>query len=699
MFSINRFKGMTISIRVSIITLFVLLLSLVGFSIISVEYLALDKILSASTKKLIEQSSLLVKERLHAYILPLNHHLIEMKKMIEKGVINPDNQKQLDGFFIETINDEPEVFMIYYGTVAGDFFGVDRARSGKLSVTHIINSRKPPYRINYKIDDQYKTTKSDVVLNHYDPRTRPWYRQAVEAGKPVWTDVYQFFVLSNQLDFEPGITAAAPVYNKQGQIQGVVAMDLTVDGLQKFIQKLDVTDNALILIMNRHRQIIAYHDPLQRVDLSQKTLDRELMEKYKLPFPSFNLENHQSLVTSFKKDGKDYFLAYQHISDNRSDVFWQIIIIVPADDVLVPLKKASLRTVLVALLILLIGIIIVRLISLRISRPIIQLAKDAQRITKLDLTPKPALKTIITEIRYLDKSLQTMRSSLTSFQRYVPSSLVKKLMRTSKIAEVGGENKNITVLFSDIKDFTGLSEKTDPKMLMNYLSEFFQSMTDSVIHHHGTLDKYIGDAVMAFWNAPLTDNEHARHACQSAMDMIAAVAKLNEKNIEKGSPIINIRIGIHSGQAVVGNVGSSDRLSYTALGDTVNMASRLETINKLYNTRVIVSHATFQQTEKYFTFRLIDEVAVRGKQESSKIYELITETDTPNLDKHKKEFLEAFAAYQSGKWHESLVLFKKLTPAYKNDPLAAVYIDRCQFLLSLPPEHWDGVWHVESSIH
>lgn len=684
-------KKFKISIHVSIITLFVLLLSLVGFSIIGLQYQALNKILSSSAKHFIEQTSLLVKERLLYYLQPLTHDLIEIKDMLDYGIVDPSNSKQFDLFLLESIQHNDEIFMVYYGTVAGDFYGVDREQPGIIGLTHIINSTTPPTRIRYELDQQGHFLKKNPLKQNFDPRVRPWYRSAASTGKSIWTDIYPFHLFGKEHYFKPGITAAAPIYDKNKQLKGVIALDLTMDSLQYFIQHLEVTTNTVIYIINEKKQIIAYRDYTQDKDIRGKILQPEISQHFKVLSQS---PNDSQSVSSYKHDGQEYFLAHQTITSKDNAVSWQIIIVVPANDVLAPLKSVSLHHLLLTILILFLGIILVRYISQKISRPIIYLAKEAREITKLKLTPRPPLNTIIREISFMDKALISVRTSLASFQRYVPSSIVKKLMRSGKIAKVGGESQAITILFSDIRDFTQLAEVTAPKELMTILSEYFQLMTEAVIQRQGTLDKYIGDAVMAFWNAPFHDPLHALHACQTAVSMIEKVTILNHKHQNLGLPEFFVRIGINSGDAVIGNVGSEDRLSYTALGDTVNLANRLESSNKTYHTQIIVNESTVNQVGDVFNFRVLDEVAVRGKHISTIIYELITQPVSASFAEHKQEFALAFAKYQQGDWIESLALFKKLTPAYEGDRLASLYINRCQNLINSPPTHWDGIWRI-----
>lgn len=687
-----------ISIRVSIITLFVLLLSLVGFTIIGINYLAFNKVLNRSAKESIEQASLLIKERFQIYLNPLNLDLIEIKNALDKGIINPDNSEQFDKFLFESIRYNPEIFMVYYGTANGDFIGVDREKKGTIGLTHVINTKSPPINKHYELDAEGKIVKQKLLTRHYDPRVRPWFQQAVKEEKPIWTNVYTFYVFDKSDFLVPGITAASPIYDKNKNLKGVIALDLTVDGLQHFIRSLEVTKNTMIYVVNNQSNVIAYRNPQDHEDIRGKRLTSEWIKKLNIPLEKLDFNSFQPIVKSYIHNNQKYFFSYQPVLNRKGIEPWHIIIIVPEDDITEPLKNLSMRYILLTILVLLIGTILVRIVSQRISNPIIQLTEEAKEITMLNLKPRPLLKTRIKEISYMDRTLSTLRSSLTSFQRYVPSSLVKKLMNSGKIARVGGQNQTVTLLFSDIKDFTSIAESTSPQQLMTYLSDYFQYMTEAVIQHEGTLDKYIGDAVMALWNAPLKDAKHAFHACKTAGIMLERLKKLNQKNKRRRFPEFHIRIGIHTGDAVVGNVGSEDRLSFTALGDSVNLASRLESINKNYHTKIIVSHTTFIQVAKEFPFRMLDEVAVRGKRESIAIYELITETNLENLEKHKKEFEKAFLLYQKGSWEKSIVAFEKLTPAYPNDKLASVYIKRCRLLLTTPLHNWDGVWREGETI-
>ncbi|QEY52059.1 adenylate/guanylate cyclase domain-containing protein [Legionella longbeachae] len=680
-------RNFKISIHISIMALFVFLLSLIGFTIIGINYLAFNKLLNNSAKDLIAKTSLYVSERFQAYLDPLNHNLIEIRNAIRNDIINSDKEKLFEQFLFETIQGNPNMFMIHYGAANGDFFNINREEKRGLQLIHTVNSKPPFVNIRYELDNQGKIIKKESTTIPYDPRNRPWYQEVVRNKKPIWTNTYKFYLFGKK----PGVAVAAPIYDKNNNLKGVVAIALTINHLQQFIKELELTKNTMIFVINNNSNIIAFHDPRIAENILGKKLDPELLKKLNIP-PNILDEHFYSKIQSYVNGNQKYFFSYQPIFNKLGIEPWHILIITPENDVIKPLKNLSKGYILLTVLVLFIGAILVRFVSQKISNPIIQLAEESKKITMFNLKSKSPLKTIIKEISYLDKALSTLRSSLTSFQRYVPHSLVKKLVHTGKIARVGGQNQTISILFSDIKNFTTISESTPPQKLMTYLSDYFQSMTEAVIQHEGTLDKYIGDAVMAIWNAPTKDEEHAFHACETARVMNLRLKKLNIKHKQEGFPEFNIRIGIHTGEAIVGNVGSEDRLSYTALGDTVNSASRLESINKNYNTQIIVSDATFNQVSDKFPFRFLDEVAVRGKQESIAIYELITAQNLENLERHKQEFTQAFSLYQKGLWHKSIEAFIAITPAYPGDQLASIYIERCRVLAHNPPDHWDGVW-------
>jgi len=210
-----------------------------------------------------------------------------------------------------------------------------------------------------------------------------------------------------------------------------------------------------------------------------------------------------------------------------------------------------------------------------------------------------------------------------TFSYYLSPQVISELISNPEKLKLGGERKNLTVLFSDIRGFTSLSEKLNPEETVGILNEYLSSMTEIIFKYNGTLDKFIGDAVMAFWGAPIPQEDHAEKAVFCAIEMIEKLAQLQEQWKQQNKPIIDIGIGINTGEMVVGNMGSNQRMDYTVIGDNVNLASRLETLNKQYGTKIIISETTYQIVKDKIEAKLLGQVNVKGRQKPVTIYEVL----------------------------------------------------------------------------
>jgi adenylate cyclase len=208
------------------------------------------------------------------------------------------------------------------------------------------------------------------------------------------------------------------------------------------------------------------------------------------------------------------------------------------------------------------------------------------------------------------------------FSHYVSKEVLEKILKDPKNISLGGEEKFITILFSDIRGFTSVSEKLSPQKLVEMLNQYFSAMSGEILKHKGVLDKYIGDAIMAFWGAPVSDENQADNAVQAAIGMKEQLEGFNKKQKEKGKPEINIGIGIYSGLAVVGNIGSEIRFDYTAIGDSVNIASRIEGLTKTYKTKIIISESVKNRLKNSYPLELLGSVEIRGRNEPVKIYKI-----------------------------------------------------------------------------
>ncbi len=286
------------------------------------------------------------------------------------------------------------------------------------------------------------------------------------------------------------------------------------------------------------------------------------------------------------------------------------------------------------------------------------------------------------------------------FSQYVSSALVNQLIENPDRLKLGGEKKSLTILFSDIIGFTSFSEKKSPEELVKFMNEYLNAMTEIVLKNNGTLDKYIGDAIMAFWGAPIPLADHAIKACSTAMEMRKALNILREQYSSNPNDQIDIRIGIHTGEVVVGNMGSHKRFDYTVMGDNVNLASRLEGASKQYGTRVIVSEKTYNLIKDKFIVRLLDTVRVKGKSKPTKIFELLGfKDDTEAVEKigRLKLYLLGLEEYKVKKFNEAYQYFDKSIQKNPDDKPSWTYLERCQFYMETPPDkNWDGVFELKT---
>ncbi|RCK81389.1 MAG: Adenylate cyclase [Candidatus Ozemobacter sibiricus] len=282
--------------------------------------------------------------------------------------------------------------------------------------------------------------------------------------------------------------------------------------------------------------------------------------------------------------------------------------------------------------------------------------------------------------------------------RYMTKEVADQLMNSE--AELGGQMKELTVLFSDIRDFTTISEKLGPQETVAMLNEYFTLMVDIVFHHGGILDKFIGDAMLAVFGAPFSSGEDADRAVTTAIEMMRALRRFNADRQARGLEPIAIGAGINTDVVLVGNIGSLKRMDYTVIGDGVNLASRLEGANKFYGTHILISEKTYRSLKFRYHTREVDLLRVKGKKEPAKIYEVLDHYDResfPELEEVLRLHAEALDLYRRREWAKAEARFREVARLRPDDGLARVYLDRCaQFKIEPPPIGWDGVWTATS---
>lgn len=304
----------------------------------------------------------------------------------------------------------------------------------------------------------------------------------------------------------------------------------------------------------------------------------------------------------------------------------------------------------------------------------------------------------ITSFRVIQEEREK-RQIRKTFSQYLSPGVIALIEKDpKKYIRPGGEVKELTVMFSDIRNFTTLSEGLTPDELVNLLNQYLSTMTDIIFRNLGTLDKYIGDAIMAFWGSPYPQHDHAYRACRCALEMMAGLEELNRKWVELGRRPIAIGIGLNTGPVNVGNMGSNKRLAWTVMGDNVNLASRLEGMTKEYRNRVIISESTYNRVSDQFVGREVDRIRVKGKKHPVVIYELVAPiSEQQAYATLLAQYNAALDVYRSHNWREATGKFGQILAAYPEDGPTQILLQRClEFMGEAPDPDWDGVYVMKS---
>jgi len=290
-----------------------------------------------------------------------------------------------------------------------------------------------------------------------------------------------------------------------------------------------------------------------------------------------------------------------------------------------------------------------------------------------------------------------MKNVLGSFARYVPVDVVRTLLARGEAAQLGGVNKELTVLFTDIQGFTSIAESMRPEALTRHMAEYFENMLGILKDERATIDKFVGDAIVAFWNAPNDVPDHATRAVEAALCCSRRLIELNAQWKEKGLPELPTRFGISTGPVVVGNVGAESRLNYTVIGDTVNLASRLEELNRAYGTTILVASQVRDEVGERMLWRHIDRVAVKGKLEGVDIFEPLGQPSQVGEERRlfALRYEEALDHYLSGRFSAGLDAFQALRVDYPEDRSVQTMVESCEACLAIRPKDWDGIRRLE----
>ncbi|HEU0217421.1 MAG TPA: adenylate/guanylate cyclase domain-containing protein [Stellaceae bacterium] len=387
-----------------------------------------------------------------------------------------------------------------------------------------------------------------------------------------------------------------------------------------------------------------------------------------------------------------YEIAFSPIAV-KGDIGLMLAVVVDQADVTADTYREALVAGAVGLASTLLAVLFGVILSARISRPVTVITNDLAEVGAFNIGRDPSPTSFVREINELGLSVDRMKASLRSFGRYVPTDLVRTLLARGVEAELGGELRCLSVHFSDVENFTTMSEGMQPTELVKAMGRYFELMTGAITRYGGTVDKFMGDGIMAFFNAPEELPGHERQACFAALEAQELLTEM-ARNTPPGQPVFRARIGLGVGEVLVGNIGTPERFAYTLLGDEVNLASRLEGLNKLYGTRIIASQALMERTGDGFEWRRLDRVAVKGRHQGTLVCELISlkgAAPTQILEA-RAVYENALDAYFAGKFEQANALFAGASSLRPDDLAATSMRSRCQALAAQPPAEWDGIY-------
>jgi adenylate cyclase len=570
---------------------------------------------------------------------------------------------------------------VSYSDEAGTFTGALRTSAGTLRVnrSRIADGKTVLEEDDVADDGSWRPARREADTG-YDPRTRPFYRLAAAARRGVWTPPYVF-----EGQNVPGITYALPLY-RGGALRGVFTIDFDLARLSELARELRFSPNGRVVVLTADDIVLAHPTaPVVTAAAGQPALvpARELAD------PQVRALLGRRGATELEIGGTPHLARWLPIRIDDSAA-WQVLAFAPEADFTTGLTGRVVSSLLISLIAVIVAVAVAWLLARRVSKPLVGLADEMAKVGEFRIedggAPPPSL---FREIEMMNVALARMKSGLRSFARYVPRDLVRAVVASGQPAELAGDTRELTIYFSDLAGFTSLAESRTPDELVKLLGEYFDGMSQIIASEQGTLDKYLGDGIMAFWGAPLPLPEHAARACAAALRCHRRVRELAVRGVSLAT-----RIGIATGEVLVGNIGSTERLNYTVMGDTANLASRLEGLNKQYGTELMIAESTFEQARGAIVARPLDVVAVKGKVRGVRVYELLALASDGDAEAEAlaADATSALDAYLARRFDEAIAAWERVLARRPGDRAAAVMRERAVQLAASPPgPDWTGV--------
>jgi adenylate cyclase len=667
------------SLRVTIASLVVGLLFATVAGVLAIALIIRGQTITATAEIIQGEISTRITEKIQERFGPLGDLLREYQASSTRGLLPLDDQELLVRQLVERVQYDSRIEWLAFLGSDGSAAGSVRMPDGKIRAI-----RKEPGESGDVIietwsrDGAHEPSKNDA-LDLSTIQQVAWFQLGSESIEPVWTPPYV-----RPMDGTLG-RACALAIRSGDELVGVFGLGFGVEFLREYIQGLEIGESGCVFTLHpEHGEILVSpsDEDLERLG----PIVREAIDRLPGGLTGLTPADLQSTPVSYGGVSYRVGLERKHLSGLPPLVY---ALVVPEDELVGFLKGYLPFGIAAVAALLCISAVLAQVLARRVASPLREIASDLERIGDFKLSKRPAPASLIREVAVVSESTERMKASLRSFGRYVPTDLVRDLLAQGAEAHLGGEERPLTLFFSDVEGFTGLSEGMKPKALVEALGSYLEVVTKAVKDQGGTIDKFIGDGVLAFFNAPRDDPNHVASGCRAALEL----QKHQWETL--GRPPFRTRVGLHTDEVVVGNIGTPERFSYTVIGDGVNLAARLESLNKAYGTWILCSDGIFERAGQEFAWRRVDRTAVVGRATGSDVFELLGSAgsvDTPILEA-RDCYEQALEYYFKLEFEKAAKGFAEAARMRPGDRAAEVLQQRAISYAATPPlDGWNGVY-------
>ena len=624
-----------------------------------------------------------VGDELQSITTEARSSMLAVRTLLAEKVFEPGDTRKREVVFQSQLLSQPTISWVAFAWPDGSFFAGHKLGDAVIEMLEITPDRKMRVNRYEYVGNDLTLTSSRLEDTKYAVTDQEWFREAIRSNDEHWS------TFTTHPSGERLAAAFAAPVEIDHRAAGVLAIVIELTRVSNFLSQLTVGKSAGAFILERDGRVVAAPDANASEVMALKT-DHALfpvaVDAIRQAGNTYNPGEGEVLHTQVTREGK----AYQAVLTPISFPGWSLVTVVPEAEFLGPVEMTIRKLVIgLAVLIVFAGLLSAWLAQRLIAAPLIKVVGEIRHVERFDLDKVERHPSRLTEIENLSGAIGDMAQGLAAFRKYIPADLVKRLISDGNGARLGGAVKAMSVMFIDLAGFTGMSERLGDRIIP-LLSRYFDSVSTRIQQQGGTIDKFIGDAVMAFWGAPAPNPDHAADCCRAALACQRAVAEAGLVD-DHGQPV-KIRIGVNSGDMLVGNIGSEVRLNYTVIGDAVNIASRLESTNKVYGSTIIIGPETRRLAGDRIVVRELDRLAVYGRAGGLQIYELLGmagEFDG-SLD-WVKCYETGLAAWRARDFTAAISAFETVLDIRPHDTASSVMIERCTQQIENPAgEDWDG---------